>query len=1248
MQDLFEKTIKDYRHEIIDTRGEEYLVVFASPTESVQFALKIQGALRAAREQMPDLCRMRIGIGGGEVQVTEAGKRRRVIGTRVNETGRYCSLARGGQIICSRYVFDNARAFLEGETLGGDAPQFIYHGQFVPQGLELPQDVCEVWHPALEAKQAPARGKGEWVGHPEEELGWRPAVNDRVPESDWVLKKKLGEGEFGEVWLALHEGENTSAALKFCFKRSRIAWLKRQARILDELNERLPQHKALVRYKKTLMITAERPPYYIAMEYVEGPDIAEWLKTDPPLKARLEVIAQVANALDGVHRAGVYHRDVKPDNILLQRRPEGGVDAKLSDFGLATATDEAIRARLRSALLETVDRQVGAVDYMAPELLEEPPKPADGRTDVYALGVTLYQVVSGKLEQRMAHGWERDVHDPVLREDIKDCVDPDPDKRPTAQELANRLERHDIRVLEREAVAERERQRQRNRRLASYMTAILIMATVAVGGLYAWDYYRTKTVYYTDYVEQWSVPQGIAELDELQIAGREYHYRFEYSQRKLQRVIHANSAGTPMPETDSERADRPMIMTLTFGADGDLLERTYLGLNNRVLLRQKIEQRPGHDEYFIDFRDETSGGMALAASTTSDEHGALDSSKSGVSGGVPERSSISRYAILADADGFAQEFHYLRDSYNTPVPDGDGIFGLRFERDSFHRLTEALYLDQDAETTTNKTGIAGKRYRYDAYGNLVSVEWLNSDRQPWLNNMNYAKETRTFDQRGNEIERAYKGVDGEPVLINDGYAKYTSEFDERGYEVERVYFDVDGAPAFIKEGYAKFTSKFNERGNEIERAFFGVDGEPVLDTNGVASWTSEFDERGNVTETAYFGTDGKPVLHKDGYAKRNYEFDDRGNNYQITFFGVDGEPTQNVQGVHKYSVQYDEHDNEIEMTFFGTRGEPVYFEGVEHRHTHKYDERRNRIETAYFGVDGEPVLTKDGYAKFTDKFDERGNLIEEAYFGVDGEPVLTKDGYAKFTDKFDERGNLIEEAYFGVDGEPVLHKEGIAGWTSKFNERGNEVERAFFGIDGEPVLLVYGYAKWTSKFDERGNEIETAFFGTDGEPVLDAGGFVKQTKKFDERGNKTETAYYGTDGKPVLSKDGYAGFTTKFDDLGNVVESAVFGIDGEPVLMKEGYTGWTSKFDERGNEIERAFFGVDVEPVLIASGYAGWTGKFDEWGNEIQSAYFGIDGEPVLITAGYAKSTSKFDERRNRIESAYFGIDGEPVLITAG
>lgn len=122
---------------------------------------------------------------------------------------------------------------------------------------------------------------------------------------------------------------------------------------------------------------------YIAMEFVEGPTLAKLLKKEPiPKRIHVfNILRQVADALDYAHKQGIVHRDIKPDNIMIQ---QGGV-VKITDFGIAKA---AASARTQTGM------QLGTPFYMSPEQILG--QAVDGRTDQYSLAVVAHQMLTGE------------------------------------------------------------------------------------------------------------------------------------------------------------------------------------------------------------------------------------------------------------------------------------------------------------------------------------------------------------------------------------------------------------------------------------------------------------------------------------------------------------------------------------------------------------------------------------------------------------------------------------------------------------------------------------------------------------------------------------------------------------------------------------------------------------------------------------------------------------------------------------
>ena len=294
-------------------------------------------------------------------------------------------------------------------------------------------------------------------------LGWRPAIGLLIPGREhWRLVEQLGSGAIGEVWLAAHDKTHARRVFKFCFEAARVRGLKREVVLLRLLRERLGERRDIA---QVLDWEFERPPFFLETAYTEAGDLLEWSSRKGgigavPLTDRIEIAAQAAEALAAAHEAGILHKDLKPSNLLIsEAEPAGGPRVCLTDFGIGLVTSrDALSsagvtvAGMTETLLSSSSSSTGAGTrlYMAPEVIEG--RPATERSDVYGLGVVLYQMAIGDFSRALAPGWERAVADDVLREDIAAAVDGDAAHRlGSARELATRLRDLEQRRVERHA-----------------------------------------------------------------------------------------------------------------------------------------------------------------------------------------------------------------------------------------------------------------------------------------------------------------------------------------------------------------------------------------------------------------------------------------------------------------------------------------------------------------------------------------------------------------------------------------------------------------------------------------------------------------------------------------------------------------------------------------------------------------------------------------------------------------------------
>jgi class 3 adenylate cyclase len=278
-QSVVRETLKPFEEaEEISTAGDSFFVTFIRPSDAVRFALLVHAKLRKVSEQSPAPIQLRIGIHMGEVFIDTGGgaggKTRDILGIQVDAASRVMLLAVGGQTLMTRSVFDNARAVLRGEDLESlGVLAWLNHGYFKAAGVEEPFEVCEVGEEKIAPlSPPPSKGKIQRFTVPELQpvIGWHPALELEVPTArGWVLREKIGEGGFGEVWRAQHKTLKEHRVFKFCFHADRARSLKREVALFRLAESR--EHPNIVRIHDCLL---RRSSYYIVMEHIQATDLS--------------------------------------------------------------------------------------------------------------------------------------------------------------------------------------------------------------------------------------------------------------------------------------------------------------------------------------------------------------------------------------------------------------------------------------------------------------------------------------------------------------------------------------------------------------------------------------------------------------------------------------------------------------------------------------------------------------------------------------------------------------------------------------------------------------------------------------------------------------------------------------------------------------------------------------------------------------------------------------------------------------
>ena len=212
--------------------------------------------------------------------------------------------------------------------------------------------------------------------------------------SHYKILSEIGKGGMGEVYLAQDTKLNRQVAIKFLSDEF--------SKDADKLNRFVQEAQSASALNHPNIITIHEigeidGTNYIATEFIEGVTLNKYLKgKDIKLGSVLDIAIQVASALDEAHSAGIVHRDIKPDNVMVR---ENGL-AKILDFGIAKLTEKQtpkVESEDATAIQvnTTPGMIIGTANYMSPEQAKG--KEVDKRTDIFSFGVVLYEMIAGHL-----------------------------------------------------------------------------------------------------------------------------------------------------------------------------------------------------------------------------------------------------------------------------------------------------------------------------------------------------------------------------------------------------------------------------------------------------------------------------------------------------------------------------------------------------------------------------------------------------------------------------------------------------------------------------------------------------------------------------------------------------------------------------------------------------------------------------------------------------------------------------------
>ena len=1038
---------------------------------------------------------------------------------------------------------------------------------------------------------------------------------------NYTIVSFVGKGGMGSVYLAEHKYvKQQKVAIKVInadmvndFTRSR---LQQEAEALARLN-----HPNIVHFIDYHIDEAGN--IYLIEEYAEGVSLDKYIKEVNGLIVEERICGMFEPILDAMsyaHKMHILHRDLKPSNIIIT---EDGTP-KILDFGIATLMREDAQ---EEGLI------MGTPTYMSPEQVKG--EKLDERSDIYSLGVVLFQMLTGVTPYDTTTMSEFEINRHVVEEElprlkgyykyISDAVQKVVDKA-TMKDKAKRYQScAEFRKALHHAIYPA------TVSIWVKLAAVIVALLVLGGGYFYWDYTRTKVTYYKDYALKWGVPVGIGKISYGTVQHRELSYRFETKAGKVLSIASVNAQGRLTSHHDTEHTATRYAWVKYYYSSNDNIDYKEIYSKDSVLLYQ-MDYSDNLRTVTFRRNDQFHTEMDLGAHTTN--YTSQDN--------IFERSRISRHLLTYDENGYVTE-KLFAGFQNIKRCDADHIYGIRYKYDEKGRVIEEQFMGIDGRVKGNSFGLAIKEFTYDEMNDWTSVIYLNAERKQAHDGNNCCKVLLEYDEWGNRISEKYYTLNDQPSLRTD-------------------------------LGCYGFSYVINDKGQRVKQTLLGDRFQPIYSKDGYVSFITTYDENGYDTSTQAVDEDDIPVknISQDNimsYSMMQFENDDKGNHTVLRAYDENGKLCE-TNGICEIRVVYDDKYQAVRISYLNAQEEPALFQNY-HCTEMEYDSLGQLIAQRFYDANGKLVNSAEGYAEIKWVFDVHGACTQLAYYSSKGTPVLCNDRFAFYEVQYDEQGNCTWSRYFSPKHTSCMTSYGYSAQEYQYDPvTNNEIARIDYDAAGN-ILTKHHY-----EYDSRGNI--TKVYTTDANNKLQKGTTVsnyayddlnRMSKEwstnlsgnrcnfdgckyaevryeYDDNGNTTAIVYFGVNGEPALNSDLVHRRERTYNAMRKITRELNLGIDNKPVSGTNVNPEGTLSYDNYGRQTELACFDGYGKPRLTTDGFHKQTWKYDNRGLVVCIAYYDTKGALTESKEhGYAKKEIDYNEKKLDVENRYFNKKNECVGI---
>jgi serine/threonine protein kinase len=1032
----------------------------------------------------------------------------------------------------------------------------------------------------------------------------RAAARPMPVVEGYELIRELGRGGMGVVYEARQKTLNRKVALKMVLASEHAAD-RTLARFLAEAEIAAGlQHTHIVHIHE--LGQAMGLPY-IAMEFVDGCSMAGRMRAfGDDFRGIAGFFEKLARGTQWAHQNAVIHRDLKPANVLISREGE----PKIADFGLAKRLGDSTQ----HPALTLSGEQMGTPAYMAPEQAFPDMGAIGPATDIYSLGVMLYEALAGKVPisagshaemltllrnddppppSTSHQGLPRDLETICMK-----CLRKEPRERyASAGAFADDLRRfitgEPILAKPPSPLTLTFRWVRRHRFAAASLLTILLAAGAGLG---VWAHFTSKQ---SEREAQEKLQRE--QYEDLHV--REFTQTFANFTRR-----HGQYIGFGQPLTPEQLAHRSFSYQIVReGRAGRCLRMAYVNSSGKpfwywatpdVLVPGLLEGVPRHRLPCI-FE------LRYTADNRVSEERLLDAT-----GRLAAR---LRYTYPEGYDPAKAQTDFIQadfvDDSSRPLETPSGLSSLQFQRDSAGQEQRILYCDTRGTPRVDKDGAGGMEVRYDAQGGVAAVVMLNPKGEPAPNNQGRAVMKLTWDDRHVLTARAFFDLNEKPVAV-EGAHLTRIENDPWGNPLVIQFFGTDGktpARSFASgaAGTTGFRWTLNDSGLPLTFTSSGYDSART----GYASLVTRNEWAADTalhTVTSCLDTDGKPTRGGGGWQSIEEWIDSSGRSQRTIRDGCDAKPPRRTR--------------EIETTEWSPQGDKL-------RSTVKYQDPSGQPAMDFAASASELVKEYDPAERVT-----KSTYLIHPASRLPYERMVVENEWKKEAPTDTRRFPGLSTENAGPDTESSA---GTAAGSSRTAV--NRIQAAlksqnvkmvrksahYLNAAGQPAPSAKGNTGWVREFDEKGYALTETHTGFHPQEYPYARIVITTAWKPGYQGHTDTWRYYNREGKAVRSKDGYTQYAQESDEKDHVLSETKSGFDESRTLYATERIDYSGYHGDLYRRRAYAYFDASGRRIRYQGDYMDYVEDYDE------------KGDPVRIeSSGYNPDRFPWFRQTTRLESS--------------